>query len=84
MKGHYFQRLVSMSDKWFYAAGKWFYAAGSYRLLLCIRMGIIILKIIIWGGISSDMRSEVTFLALLTCHQKTKFSFQMSNDNHPK
>ena len=27
------QRLVSMPDKWFYAAGKWFYAAGSYRLL---------------------------------------------------
>ena len=26
------QRLVSMSDKWFYAAGKWFYAAGSYML----------------------------------------------------
>ena len=26
------QRLVSMPDKWFYAAGKWFYAAGSYRL----------------------------------------------------
>ena len=24
--------LVSMPDKWFYAAGKWFYAAGSYRL----------------------------------------------------
>ena len=50
----------------------------------CIRMGITILKIIIWGGISSDMRSEVTFLAPLTCHQKTKFSFHMSNDNHPK
>ena len=26
------QRLVSMPDKWFYAAGKWFYAAGNYRL----------------------------------------------------
>ena len=26
------QRLVSMPDKWFYAAGKWLYAAGSYRL----------------------------------------------------
>ena len=26
------QSLVSMHDKWFYAAGKWFYAAGSYRL----------------------------------------------------
>ena len=40
---------------------------------LCIRMGIIILKIIIWGGISLDMRLEVTFLALLTCHKKLNF-----------
>ena len=54
------------------------------KFYLCIRMGITILKIIIWGGISSDMRSEVTFLAPLTCHRKTKFSFHMSNDNHPK
>ena len=36
-------------------------------------MGITILKIIIWGGISSDMRSEVTFLASLLCHRKAKF-----------
>ena len=33
---------------------------------LCTRMGITILKIIIWVGISSDMRLEVTFLAPLT------------------
>ena len=26
------QRLVSMSDKLFYAAGKCFFAAGNYRL----------------------------------------------------
>ena len=26
------QRLVSMPDKRFYAAGKWFYAAGNYKL----------------------------------------------------
>ena len=26
------QLLVSMPDKWFYAAGKCFYAAGSYML----------------------------------------------------
>ena len=36
-------------------------ATGCRRLFkgkcyLCIRMGITILKIIIWGGISSDMR----------------------------
>ena len=54
------------------------------KCYMCIRMGINILKIIIWGGISSDMRSEVTYLAPLTCHPKTKFSFHMSNDNHPK
>ena len=54
------------------------------KCYLCIRMGITILKIIIWGGISSDMRSDVTFLASLTCHRKTKSSFHMSNDNHHK
>ena len=43
------------------------------KCYLCIRMGITILKIIIWGGISSDMRSEVTFLAPLTCHPKLNF-----------
>ena len=54
------------------------------KCYLCIGMGITILKIIIWGGISRDMRSEVTFLALLTCHRKTKSSFHMSNDNHSR
>ena len=33
------------------------------KCYLCIRMGITILKIILWGGKSSNMRSEVTFLA---------------------
>ena len=28
---------------------------------LCIRMGLTKLKIFIWGGISSDIRSEITF-----------------------
>ena len=34
------KRLVSMPDKWFYAADKWFYAAGSYRrnILHCHRL----------------------------------------------
>ena len=54
------------------------------KCYLCIRMGITILKIIIFGGMSSDMRLEVTFLAPLTCRRKTKFSFHMSNDYHPK
>ena len=31
------------------------------KLQKCIRMGIIIFKIFIWGGISSDIRSEITF-----------------------
>ena len=54
------------------------------KCYLCIRMGITILKIIIWGGISSDMRSEVTFLAPLTRHRKFKFSFHISNDIPPQ
>ena len=43
------------------------------KCYLCIRMGITILKIIIWGDVSSDMHSEVTFLAPLTCHPKLNF-----------
>ena len=35
---------------------------------LHIRMGITVFKIFIWGGISSDIRSEVMFLAPLTRH----------------
>ena len=31
------------------------------KLQKCIRMGITIFKIFIWGGISSDIRSEITF-----------------------
>ena len=31
------------------------------KLHKCIRMGITIFKIFIWGGISSDIRSEITF-----------------------
>ena len=54
------------------------------KCYLCIRMGITILKLIIRGGISSEMRLEVTFLAPLTCHPKTNFTFHMSDDNHPK
>ena len=27
----------------------------------CIRMGITVFKIFIWGGISSDIRSRITF-----------------------
>ena len=31
------------------------------KLQKCIKMGISIFKIFIWGGISSDIRSEITF-----------------------
>ena len=31
------------------------------RLQKCIRMGITIFKIFIWGGISSNIRLEITF-----------------------
>ena len=31
------------------------------KLQKCIRMGITIFKIFIWGGITSDIRSEITF-----------------------
>ena len=30
------------------------------KLQKCIRMGITIFEILIWGGISSDIRSEIT------------------------
>ena len=43
------------------------------RLQMCIRMGITILKIFILGGISSDIRSKITFLAPLESRRKTKF-----------
>ena len=36
------------------------------------------------GGISSDMRSGVTFSATLTRHRKTKFSFHISDDIPPQ
>ena len=93
------QRLVLMPDMWFMQMASGFMqlaATGCRRNILhchclfegkcyfCIRKEITILKIIIWVGISLDMRSELTFLALLSCHRQTKFSFHMSNDNHPK
>ena len=43
------------------------------RQQICIRMGITIFKIFIWGGISSDMRSQNCFTAPLACRRKTIF-----------
>ena len=31
------------------------------KLKKCIRIGITIFKVFIWGGISPDIRSEITF-----------------------
>ena len=31
------------------------------KMQKCIRMGITIFKIFIWGGMSLDIRSEITF-----------------------
>ena len=43
------------------------------KLWKCIRMGITIFKIFIWGGILSDIRSETGFTAPLARRRKTKF-----------
>ena len=60
------KRRFSLVDKRFYAAGRrrnkvYFHCLFEGKLLICIRMGITILKILILGGISSDLRSEITF-----------------------
>ena len=45
------------------------------KLQKCIRMGITIFKIFIWGGVSSDIKSKVTFYGLHShVTHKTKFS----------
>ena len=38
-----------------------------------IGIGITIIKIFIWGGISLDIQSEIIFTVPLACHCKTKF-----------
>ena len=53
------------------------------------RLSDVIFKMIIWGGLSLDIRSEITFyehdfMALLTCHHKTKFSDLISDDIPPR
>ena len=65
-----FMQLASDLCSWqLQAVGATYYIVTVFlKCYLCIRMGITILKIIILGGISSDMRSEVTFLAPPTCH----------------
>ena len=43
------------------------------KLLMCIRMGITILIYFIWGGILSNIKSEITFMTPLVRRLKTKF-----------
>ena len=38
-----------------------FHCVFESKMLKCIRMGITIFKIFICGGLSSDIRSEITF-----------------------
>ena len=43
------------------------------KLQKCFRVGITIFKIFIWGGISLDIRSEITFYGSTALMNKTKF-----------
>ena len=43
------------------------------KLQKCIRIGITIFKIFIWGGISSYIRLEITFYGYTRVSPKTKF-----------
>ena len=54
-----FMQLIAAGRK---GATKYIFAAFlKGKCSKCIRMGITIFKIFIWGGISSDIRSEITF-----------------------
>ena len=63
------------------------------KLQICIRMGIIMFKIFIWGGLSSDIRSEITFYVkrkpptvyptIYMYLPKWKFWIQLSPKFHP-
>ena len=50
----------------------------------CIRMGITIFKILIWGGISSDIRSEITSYDSALASLQNYISDHMSNDIPPQ
>ena len=43
------------------------------KLQKCIRMGITKFKIFIWGGISSDISSEIRFYNSARVRRKTEF-----------
>ena len=48
------------------------------KLERCIRMAITIFKILIWGGISSDIRSEITFYGSARASPQNKISDRIS------
>ena len=39
----------------------------------CIRMGITVLKIVLWGGKLLVLWSQTAFMTLLVCRRQTKF-----------
>ena len=45
------------------------------KLQKCIRMGITIFKIFIWGGISSDICSEITFYGSIWASPNENFEY---------
>ena len=52
--------------------------------MTCISMGITIFKIFIWGGILSDIWSEITFTDPLAHRHKTKFTIVYATIYFPK
>ena len=54
------------------------------RLQKCIRMGIAIFKILICGGISSDIRSEITSYGSALASLQNYISDCMSDDIPPQ
>ena len=49
-----------------------------------IRIGITIFKFVIWGGISSDIRSEIMFYGSANASPKNKISDRISDDIPPQ
>ena len=51
------------------------------KLQKCIRIGITIFKIFIWGGISLDIRSEITFYGYAHASQNKNFEYSYPLNN---
>ena len=54
------------------------------KLQKYMRMGITIFKISIWGGVSSDIRSEITFYGAAGAELFNVISERISNDIPPQ